>query len=227
MNVSSESRARALLWLCHHYSEGTTPNPFDDPKSHKKTGLIPPLELLSAEEAVLENVDTPEEKEWGEKMTAQRKIFMENKDRLDNLDETLQDEETQKERGGKRGSRSRGRGVRRGKAQTSRLSMKTSSKVLGRQGSSPDSPNSPGRIYDADNAPEGEPALVDHHFPVNQSVPQSCLAQLIIDTRPNPIVSRPSSHPSPLPRLYRLQCMPTIIPLRVATNTATPVMIAR
>ncbi|EKM60918.1 uncharacterized protein PHACADRAFT_247139 [Phanerochaete carnosa HHB-10118-sp] len=153
VNVSSESRARALLWLCHHYYEGTTPNPFDAPKSHKKPGIIPPLEFLSAEEAALENVDTPEEKEWGEKMTAQRKIFMENKDKLDKLDET-QDEEIQKERGGKRGGRSRGRGVRRGKAQTSRLSMKASSKALSRQGSSPDSSNSSGRIYDADNAPD-------------------------------------------------------------------------
>lgn len=82
INVSSESRARAFLWLCYHYYEAPTVNPFDDDYSRRHPGLIPSLESLSAEEALLENLDTPEEKVWGEKMTAQRRVFMENKDRL-------------------------------------------------------------------------------------------------------------------------------------------------
>ena len=163
VHVSSESRARAFLWLCHHYYEGTTPNPFDDSQSRKKLGEIPALESLSPEEAALENVDSASEKEWGDKMTAQRKIFMANKDKLD---EAFQDEEAPRERGGKRGGRSRGRGVRKGRAQSSRLPNKALSKVSARPGSSPESRNSPGHLYGADDAPEGTPAMMGHRCPV-------------------------------------------------------------
>lgn len=81
--VSSASRARAFLWICYHYYEGSSsPNPFDD-FSRRSAGQIPKLQVLTEEEALLENVDTPEEVEWGRKMTAQRKTFMENKDKPD------------------------------------------------------------------------------------------------------------------------------------------------
>lgn len=120
VHVSSESRARAFLWLCHHYYESTSPNPFDDAQSRKNPGQIPALEFLSPEEAQLENVDTPEEKEWGEKMTAQRRLFMENKDKVD--EGIADDDETPREKVSGRG-RGRGR-ARRTKAQDSRPSAR-------------------------------------------------------------------------------------------------------
>ena len=154
VHISSESRARAFLWLCHHYYEGTTPNPFDDAQSRKKPGLIPVLETLSLEEAALENVDTAEEKAWGEKMTAQRKIFMANKDKLDGA--VIADNDTTKDRNMKRGTRGKGR-VRRGKAlaATSRVSTKVSSTTIGRRGSSPDSRNSPQHVYNGEDPSDG------------------------------------------------------------------------
>lgn len=151
--MTSESRARAFLWLCHHYYEATLPNPFDDAHSRKKPGHVPALETLSSEEAALENVDTPEEKEWGEKMTAQRKVFMANKDKLDDI---APEDETPRERSLKRAARGKGR-VRRGKAQvtSTRAGAKISPKASGRRGSSPDGRNSLGRVYDGDDTAEG------------------------------------------------------------------------
>ncbi|KAI0082193.1 hypothetical protein K474DRAFT_1612014, partial [Panus rudis PR-1116 ss-1] len=81
INISSESRARAFLWLCYHYLEGSGPNPFADSFADANPGKIPRLEILSEEEMLLENVDPPDEKEWGEKMSSQRKEFMANKDK--------------------------------------------------------------------------------------------------------------------------------------------------
>ncbi|KAF7789895.1 hypothetical protein EIP86_000843 [Pleurotus ostreatoroseus] len=80
INISSESRARAFLWLLYHYHEAPSRNPFDDEASRKRPGIIPTLETLSDEEAKLENVDTPEEIEWGRKMTEQRRVFLATKD---------------------------------------------------------------------------------------------------------------------------------------------------
>lgn len=76
INVSSDSRARAFLWLCYYYHEAPSRNPFDDDYSRKHPGLIPSLDILSSEEALLENLDTAEEKAWGESMTTQRRDFM-------------------------------------------------------------------------------------------------------------------------------------------------------
>lgn len=188
VDVSSESRARAFLWLCHHYYEGTLPNPFDDPKASQKPDQIPPLEFLSPEEATLENVDTPEEKEWGAKMSAQRKIFLENKDKLD---DAVPDEEPGKERGGKRGTRGRGRGARRGKGQLSNPFTKAPSKASIRQGSSSDSPPSPARLNDADDAPEELPRAAYHRYS-----PESYRLPPIL-----PPVSSPPSLP-PLGHVY-------------------------
>ncbi|KAF5336964.1 hypothetical protein D9611_003364 [Ephemerocybe angulata] len=77
--ISSASRARAFLWLCFNYLENPgsaaddydeeeKPNPFADPAKDSAPFLI----SLSPEEAELENVDTPEEKEWAEKLISQR-----------------------------------------------------------------------------------------------------------------------------------------------------------
>lgn len=120
IHASSESRARAFLWLCYHYYEAPTVNPFDDDHSRRHLGLIPALEILSAEEALLENLDTPEEKAWGEKMTEQRKLFMENKDKISSSGEPSmgsQEPESsvlgQKQKTSRRGQgKGRGRGVR-------------------------------------------------------------------------------------------------------------------
>ena len=105
MHFSSESRARAFLWLLYHYHEAPSPNPFDDEQSRRHPGLVPHLEPLSAEEASLENVDTPDEKAWGAKMSDQRRIFLANKDALMIEDDGLKS----KGRSMKRG-RGRGRG---------------------------------------------------------------------------------------------------------------------
>ncbi|KAJ3477694.1 hypothetical protein NLI96_g10289 [Meripilus lineatus] len=81
VNVSSESRANAFLWLCFHYLEAPSPNPFDDDFSRSHPGKIPRLNVLSDEETALENVDPEDEKAWGEKMMAQRREFLLNKDK--------------------------------------------------------------------------------------------------------------------------------------------------
>ncbi|CCM02787.1 uncharacterized protein FIBRA_04896 [Fibroporia radiculosa] len=79
IHISSESRARAFLWLCYHYHEAPSYNPFSDDHANTHPGQIPSLAVLSPEEAALENVDPPDEIEWGWKMTRQRREFMENK----------------------------------------------------------------------------------------------------------------------------------------------------
>ena len=79
MPFSSSSRARAFLWLVYHYyqrSDGS-PNPFDDaetPASNAAT--IPPLGELSQIEQEQENIDTPDELEYGEKMRQFRVEFL-------------------------------------------------------------------------------------------------------------------------------------------------------
>ncbi|KAK7694486.1 hypothetical protein QCA50_001672 [Cerrena zonata] len=81
IDISSESRAQAFLWLCYHYLEGPTENPFSDEYSLEHPNKVPKLHILSPEESLLENVDPPDEKEWGERMTRQRREFMANKDK--------------------------------------------------------------------------------------------------------------------------------------------------
>lgn len=81
IDISSESRAQAFLWLCYNYLEGPTENPFADDYSLEHANKVPKLHILSPEESLLENVDPQEEKEWGERMQTQRKEFMANKDK--------------------------------------------------------------------------------------------------------------------------------------------------
>jgi len=74
---SSVDRAKAFLWLIFHYLESpTAQNPFDDDWSQQNSGKIPLIRTLTDAEFDLENVDTPEETEWGKKMTDQRNSFL-------------------------------------------------------------------------------------------------------------------------------------------------------
>lgn len=77
VNLSSASRAKAFLWLMFHYLQGPDrPNPFDDDYSRASPGKVPRLRHLSNEEMARENVDPPDEIEWGKKMSAQRSKFL-------------------------------------------------------------------------------------------------------------------------------------------------------
>jgi len=70
MDLSSESRAKAFLWLCFNYLESSVPshpgvyhsddiiiNPFGDPRRGGKPSLV----FLNPQQVALENVDPPEE----------------------------------------------------------------------------------------------------------------------------------------------------------------------
>ena len=87
--LSSRSRARAFLWLCWWYLEGdftreaALSNPFgpglappDDPNGIPM--IVPDFEHLNEDQANAENVDTEEEKVYGEKMRLQRKRILED-----------------------------------------------------------------------------------------------------------------------------------------------------
>jgi Ino eighty subunit 1 len=78
IGISSASRAKAFLWLCFHYLEGTSSNPFADERANRSSRKIPLLQMLTTEEMKSENVDTEEEMIWGEKMRLQRLQFQEN-----------------------------------------------------------------------------------------------------------------------------------------------------
>ncbi|OBZ78781.1 Ino eighty subunit 1, partial [Grifola frondosa] len=90
VHISSASRARAFLWLCYHYLEAPSPNPFSDEHADQNPGKIPALVTLTAEEAAQENIDSQEEIDWGVRMTHQRQLFVESK---------LQEEERAREFG--------------------------------------------------------------------------------------------------------------------------------
>ncbi|KAN0100788.1 hypothetical protein V8E55_000772 [Tylopilus felleus] len=77
INISSADRARAFLWLVYHYLEGPDrPNPFDDDYSRQNPAKVPWLRRLTDAELAKENVDTPDEIEWGRTMSAQRNVFL-------------------------------------------------------------------------------------------------------------------------------------------------------
>ncbi|KAI8935643.1 hypothetical protein NX059_007169 [Plenodomus lindquistii] len=79
-NLSSKSRATAFLWLMWWYLESdfskdaAEKNPFgngqlgpaDDPATAEFPIKCPPFDILTPEQEALENVDTPEEKAFGE-----------------------------------------------------------------------------------------------------------------------------------------------------------------
>ena len=87
--LSSRSRARAFLWLCWWYLEGdftreaALSNPFgaglprpDDPSGIPT--IVPDFEHLQEQEANDENIDTEEEKVYGERMRLARKRILED-----------------------------------------------------------------------------------------------------------------------------------------------------
>lgn len=77
INLSSESRAKAFLWLIFHYlSEPDALNPFDDTWSRGNTGKVPRMLSLSREDMQRENQDPSEEIEWGRRMSALRSKFL-------------------------------------------------------------------------------------------------------------------------------------------------------
>lgn len=85
-SLSSESRARAFLWLMWHYlesdftEEGAEENPFGpgvDYNMNVANQGIPRFTHLSDEQIALENVDTPEEIEFGESKMRERKRIIE------------------------------------------------------------------------------------------------------------------------------------------------------
>ncbi|PPQ72721.1 hypothetical protein CVT26_003016 [Gymnopilus dilepis] len=74
---ASADRGRAFLWLLYHYLENENPpNPFDDEHSASHPGKIPYLRKLSTAEYQRENVDTPEEIQWGNMMSNERNLFL-------------------------------------------------------------------------------------------------------------------------------------------------------
>ncbi|EIN13536.1 hypothetical protein PUNSTDRAFT_79135 [Punctularia strigosozonata HHB-11173 SS5] len=77
INIPSSARARAFLWLVYRYLEGPDAmNPFDDDYSRSNPGKAPQMPRIPAEEAAKENVDPPEEIEWGRQMGARRSKFL-------------------------------------------------------------------------------------------------------------------------------------------------------
>ncbi|KAH9982606.1 hypothetical protein BGW80DRAFT_1264111, partial [Lactifluus volemus] len=70
INISSAARARAFLWMIFHYHEGPNlANPFADDHARRNPGKVPWL-------LPQENIDPPEELEWGRKMAQARSRFL-------------------------------------------------------------------------------------------------------------------------------------------------------
>lgn len=77
INLSSASRARVFLWLMFHYLQGPDKqNPFDDEFSRANHPKVPRMVSLTREEQAGENVDPPDEVEWGKRMSATRSKFL-------------------------------------------------------------------------------------------------------------------------------------------------------
>jgi Ino eighty subunit 1 len=85
-NLTSASRARAFLWLTWFYlesdytMEGAAENPFGPGVDYGQSLLnqgVPRFDVMTSEEAALENVDTPEEIEYGEAKMRERKRIIE------------------------------------------------------------------------------------------------------------------------------------------------------
>ena len=81
INVSSSSRAQAFLWLCFHYLDPSSPNPFADEFAQRNPGKLPLLKVITQDEMDAENVDTENEKQLVDRMIAQRLDFQERKNR--------------------------------------------------------------------------------------------------------------------------------------------------
>ncbi|KIK04272.1 hypothetical protein K443DRAFT_130901 [Laccaria amethystina LaAM-08-1] len=74
---SSADRGRAFLWLLYYYLESSDgPNPFNDTYAQNHPGKAPVLRRLTESELRRENVDIPQEIEWGRMMSNQRNAFL-------------------------------------------------------------------------------------------------------------------------------------------------------
>jgi len=79
ISISSTARAKAFLWMIFHYHEGPNlANPFADDHARRNPGKVPWLLRLSREEQLQENIDPPEELEWGRKMAQTRSRFLQD-----------------------------------------------------------------------------------------------------------------------------------------------------
>ncbi|CCX11759.1 hypothetical protein FPQ18DRAFT_156621 [Pyronema domesticum] len=85
VTLSSKSRARAFLWLMWHYLEGDysdkacMENPFGKGKLSRdksRPWCVPDFEYLTEDQAAKENVDTEEEKAFGEAKQEERKRLL-------------------------------------------------------------------------------------------------------------------------------------------------------
>lgn len=71
------SRAKVFLWIMFYYLRGPNqPNPFDDDFSRQHPPKAPLMRSLSKEQMEQENIDPPEEIEWGRRMSAQRSLIL-------------------------------------------------------------------------------------------------------------------------------------------------------
>lgn len=73
---SSASRAQAFLWLCYHYLESNSGNPYADESASTNQGSAPQLVPLTPEAMAAENVDSSEEMAWGVQMAEKRLEFL-------------------------------------------------------------------------------------------------------------------------------------------------------
>ncbi|KAG5513935.1 hypothetical protein PMAC_000557 [Pneumocystis sp. 'macacae'] len=86
-SFSSKSRARAFLWLCWHYletdgsAEVAMKNPFNSGNNENPLNA-PNLDVITEEDAALENVDTPMELEYAAKMAEERKRYLQENENL-------------------------------------------------------------------------------------------------------------------------------------------------
>ncbi|EPT04174.1 hypothetical protein FOMPIDRAFT_97068 [Fomitopsis schrenkii] len=208
--VSSASRARAFLWLCFHYHEHGLLNPFANDNA-SAPDQIPPLVMLSEQQAFQENVDPPDERAWGESMTEQRRIFMAKKAKED--DGESMDEGEQPKGRGRGASRGRSRGRRRLKniPEPSSTAGSSKDKEREREVSPAESFISlPPMLQDA---PEGS----HHYSPEPYRPPQVPLwadrpPRLPSSSLPPPPINRPRERlPSPsLPPPSRTERLPSI-----------------
>lgn len=77
VDVSSQSRARAFLWIMFHYLESSDAlNPFADEHALLHPQKIPKLINITSDRRALENIDTEKELEYGRRMALYRGRFL-------------------------------------------------------------------------------------------------------------------------------------------------------
>ncbi|KAM6498284.1 hypothetical protein JOM56_006232 [Amanita muscaria] len=75
--LASDERGRCFLWMMFYYLEHhESNNPFHDDYSRTHAPKAPRIRALTEEELAHEDTDTPEEIEWGHKMSLQRNNFL-------------------------------------------------------------------------------------------------------------------------------------------------------